>query len=286
MGFQQPQVTESKKLRVISYLAPNWFSFYKEIVGYLGRVLEIETQLHQGECDPLEDPLLLQDKLDLAFICGLPLIRYSGSVPNQLQPLVAPVMQAPRYQNRPIYFSDVIVNAASNLKTFTDLRGKTLCYNDLGSNSGYNLLRYRLIEGGDPQDFFSQVIQSGSHQLSIRWVAEGLADCAAIDSIVLEQELRHIESYHLRVVEVLGPSPMPPLIVSQHLDASLIQQLQSALLQPDTQLQAAMTQVGVQRFATMQLEDYKVLAEIYNPNFQAGYQLDFIHSCGIAQDYR
>ncbi|MDF5712613.1 MAG: PhnD/SsuA/transferrin family substrate-binding protein [Rhizonema sp. NSF051] len=264
---------ESKKLRVVSYLAPNWFGFYKEITAYLNRVLGVETQLHQGECDPLEDSLLLQDQLDLAFICGLPLIRYSLSVPNQLQPLVAPVMQAPRYQNRPVYFSDVIVNAASNLKTLTDLRGKTLCYNDLGSNSGYNLLRHRLIEGGDPQHFFSKVIHSGSHQLSIRWVGEGLADCAAIDSVVLEQELRNIESYHLRVVEVLGPSPMPPLVVSQHLDASLIHQLQSVLLQPDAELQAAMTQVGVQRFATMQLEDYKILFEIYNASFQAGYEV-------------
>jgi phosphonate transport system substrate-binding protein len=263
MKFQQSQVTESKKLRIISYLAPNWFGFYKDIMAYLGRVLGVETQLQQGECDPLEDPLLLQDKLDLAFICGLPLIRYSLSVPNQLQPLVAPVMQAPRYQNRPIYFSDVIVNATSNLKTFTDLRGKTLCYNDLGSNSGYNLLRYRLIEDGDPQHFFSKVIQSGSHQLSIRWVAEGLADCAAIDSVVLGEELRNSESLPLRVVEVLGPSPMPPLVVSQRLDASLIQQLQSALLQPDAELQAAMRQVEVERFATVRLEDYKVLAEIY-----------------------
>jgi phosphonate transport system substrate-binding protein len=254
----------------VSYLAPNWFNFYETIVTYLGCVLGVETQLHPGKCDPLEDFVLIKDQLDLAFICGLPLIRYCQVVPNQLQALVAPVMQAPRYQNRPIYFSDVIVNAASNLASFEDLALKTVCYNDPGSNSGYNLLRYRLIQGGHPKNFFSKAIQSGSHQRSIRWVADGLVDCAAIDSVVLEQELCDFPelSEYLQVVEVLGACPMPPLVVAQHLDAYLIEQLQFALLNPDVELKAAMQRVGVQRFAAVKLEDYNVLAEIYDANLQ------------------
>ena len=263
----------SKKLQVVSYLAPNWLEFYKAVLIYLSRVLGVETQIIQGECDPLDDSMLLQDQLDLAFICGLPLIRYCQVVPNQLQTLVAPVMQASRYQNLPIYFSDVIVNAASKKASFEDLVGTTLCYNDPGSNSGYNLLRHRLMQGGYAKNFFGQVIQSGSHQRSIRWVADGLVDCAAIDSVVLEQELRNFPDFssHLRVVEVLGPSPMPPLVVAQHLGKSLIDQLQLTLLHPDAQLQAAMAQVGVQRFAAVELQDYNSLAHIYDTAFQSGY---------------
>jgi len=255
----------SKKLQTVSYLAPNWFGFYKAVLAYLDRVLGVETQLIQGKCDSLEDPILLQDELDLAFICGLPLIRYCQVAPNQLQTLVAPVMQASRYQNLPIYFSDVIVNAASNLVTFADLAGKTMCHNDAGSNSGYNLLYHRLIEGGHPKNFFGRAIQSGSHQRSIRWVVDGLADCAAIDSVVLAQELRDLPdlSTHLRVVEVLGPSPMPPLVAAQRLGVSLIQQMQLTLLQPDAELQAAMAQVGVQRFAAVELEEYGELIKWY-----------------------
>jgi phosphonate transport system substrate-binding protein len=255
-------MNEPKKLRVVSYLAANWFSFYEAILADIGRVLGIETQLHQGECDPLEDPVLLQDQLDLAFICGLPLIRYCQDVPNQLQTLVAPVMLSPRYQNHPIYFSDIIVNAASINETFEDLLGKTFCYNDPGSNSGYKVVCDRLFAGGYPKDFFTKTIQSGSHQNSIRWVVDGLADCAAIDSVVLEQELRDYPelSQHLRLVEALGPSPMPPLVAAQHLRSSLIQQLNKALLQPDAELQAAMQKVGVRRFAAIELADYQVLS--------------------------
>jgi phosphonate transport system substrate-binding protein len=253
-------------LKIISYLAPNWLEFYQAIAAYLGRVLEVELQLKQGECDPLEDPLLLQNQIDLAFICGLPLIRYSQVVPNQLTTLVAPVMQSSRYNNCPVYYADVIVNANSNIQKFTDLAGKTFCYNDLGSNSGYNLLCHRLTQEKYPKNFFSKTLQSGSHQHSIRWVAQGFADCAAIDSLVLEQELKDYPelSQHLRVVEVLGPSPMPPLVVAQRLGISLIGQMQLALLRPDAQLQKVMQQFGVKRFAAVRLEDYQILNQIYS----------------------
>jgi phosphonate transport system substrate-binding protein len=261
-----------KSLRVISYLAPNWFGFYQAIAIYLGRVLKIEFQLQQGEYDPLEDPLLFQDQIDLAFICGLPLIRYSQIVLNQLQTLVAPVMKSSRYGNHPIYYADVIVNANSNIKKFTDLTGKTFCYNDPGSNSGYNLLCHRLTQEIYPQNFFGKTLQSGSHQRSIRWVVEGLADCAAIDSVVLEQELKDFPelSQHLRVVEVLGPCPMPPLVVAEHLGISLIGQMQLALLQPDAKMQRVMKQFGVRRFAAVQLADYYILNQIYSDRYAVG----------------
>ncbi|MBH8572973.1 PhnD/SsuA/transferrin family substrate-binding protein [Nostocaceae cyanobacterium CENA369] len=262
-------MTKYTGLRIVSYLAPNWLGFYQAIAAYLSRVLGVETQLKQGECDPLEDPLLFQDQIDLAFICGLPLIRYSQIISNQFQTLVAPVLQSSRYGNCPIYYADVIVNANSNIQKFADLLGKTFCYNDLGSNSGYNLLCHRLIQERHPENFFVKTIQSGFHQRSIRWVVEGLADCAAIDSVVLEQELNNFPelSKHLRVVEVLGPSPIPPLAVTQRLGVSLIQQMQLALLQPDAELQRVMKQFGVKRFAAVELENYQVLNKMYRDRF-------------------
>ncbi len=261
---------QNKHLQVVSYLAPNWFDFYQAVVSYIGDILGIKTQLIQGELDPLADPLLLQDQLDLGFICGLPLIRHCQQAPHQLQTLVAPVMVAPRYQQRPIYFSDVIVNATSPLKTFEDLQGKTFCYNDSGSNSGYNLLRYRLIQSKYDRAFFGKIIQSGSHQNSIHWVASGIADCAAIDSLVLERELRDFPelSESIRVVEVLGASPAPPLVAATHLGSSLISQISSCLLYPDEKLQTAMGKFGIQRFVSVELMDYQVLMQMFETGLQ------------------
>jgi phosphonate transport system substrate-binding protein len=254
-------MTKITKLQAVSYLAPNYFGLYQEITAYLGRVLQVEIALHQSKYDPLKDTLLFKDQIDLAFICGLPLIRYSQIAPNQLQTLVAPVMQSSRYGDCPVYYADVIVKTDSNIQKFADLSGKTFCYNDPGSNSGYHLLWRWLSEEKYPPNFWGKSLESGSHQRSIRWVVEGLADCAAIDSVVLEQELRDFPelSHHLRVVQIIGPSPMPPLVTARRLGISLIQQMQLALLQPDAQLQEIMKQFSVKRFDAVKLENYRVL---------------------------
>lgn len=263
-----------EKLRLVSYLSPNLFWFYSAVGAYLGRVLGIETHLEQSQCDPLADPVMRQDQLDMAFICGLPFTQYDRVTPAQLAPLVAPVMQADRYQDRPVYFSDVIVHAGSDLKTFDDLLGKTLCFNDPGSNSGYNLLRQRLIQGGYPSRFFGKVIQSGSHQQSIQLVAKGLADCCAIDSTVLEEELRNFPELanRLQVIESIGPCPMPPVVVAQHLGPALIERLRSLLLQPDPQLQAAMVKAQIRRYDLVQSQNYTELGNLYDTAIQAGYK--------------
>lgn len=262
-------------LFAVSYLAPNWFPFYQAVASYLARVLQQEIQLIQGTCDPLVDPLLWQDQVDIAFICGLPLMRYQQFAPGQLQPIVAPVMQAKRYQNRPIYCADLIVHVDSQLQTLANLANTIVCYNDPGSNSGYYLLCHYLWQHHCPAHFFSQALPSGSHQNSIRWVIAGKADCAAIDSTVLEQEFRlfpHLIG-KLRTVTSLNFCPMPPLVVAQHLGTHLIDQFRSALLQPDSTLQQAMIAMQVQRYAAVKLDDYQVISRMYTDVVTAGYQL-------------
>ncbi|XGV96944.1 MAG: phosphate/phosphite/phosphonate ABC transporter substrate-binding protein [Leptolyngbya sp. BL-A-14] len=262
-------------LHIVSYLAPNWLWFYEAIATAFSHALQVETSIAQSPHDPLDDPLLQDDHVDLAFICGLPFIQRHQLQPQQFQTVAAPVMAAPRYSDRPVYFADVIVSAASDLTTFEQLEGTTFCYNDAGSNSGYNLLRYRLLSQGITQRFFCQTTPSGSHQRSIQWVAEGLADCAAIDSTVLEQALRDDPglAQKLRVIETIGPCPMPPLVAAQRLGADCIHQLRTALLHPDAALGSAMQQAHVQRFAAVTPEDYAPIAQMHHAVTKAGYPL-------------
>ena len=252
-------------LQAISYLAPNWFGFYQAVVEALQRSLSLKIHLHQSACDPLEDPLLLQDQLDLAFICGLPLMRHHQTVPKQLQILAAPVIKAPRYQNRPVYFADVIVPATSTVKTLGELAGKVFCYNDAGSNSGFNLMHWHLLKNGYGAAFFGEQRQSGSHQRSLQWVIDGQADCASLDSTVLEKALEEEPDLArcIRVIAAIGPSPMPPLVAATHLGATVIQQLQTTLQKADQPLQAAMLKAGIDRYVVPQWQDYENLVAMY-----------------------
>lgn len=261
----------SNSLNIVSYLAPNWFWFYEAVSAAFGRALGTEVQIVQAGTDPLEDPSLLSDRLDVAFLCGLPFSRYCQVVPDQLHAIAAPVMQAPRYRHQPIYFADVVVRADSTYAKLADLAGSTFCYNDAGSNSGYNLLLHHLQQAGY-NGFFAQAVQSGSHQRSLRWVAEGVVDCAAIDSTVLERELLTEPglSAQVRVLESIGPASMPPVVAARHLGKATIEGLRAALLHPDPMLQAAMQQATIECYAGVHAADYRPLAELYAAVMQAG----------------
>ena len=253
-------------LNVVSYLAPNSFYFYEAVIQLLGQALEIETKIQQGDVDPLDDPMFLTGKWDIAFVCGLPLVRLNQQNSGLYQPIVAPVMQGTRYQNLPIYFADVIVPRDARIDRFDTLQGKKFCYNDPGSNSGYFLLLCDLSQSrlhSQSHAFFGQSLQSGSHQASIRWVSEGLADCAAIDSIVLEQELQnHPElAERVRVIRSIGPSPMPPIAAAQRLEPDIISQLCQSLLHPTSQLQQVMGAARVKRYAAVDWDSYESIAQ-------------------------
>ncbi|MFB2922999.1 MULTISPECIES: phosphate/phosphite/phosphonate ABC transporter substrate-binding protein [Aerosakkonema] len=269
-------MSRPQSLKLLSYLSPNMFWFYEAVGAYLERVFALETQIVQSVVDPLCDRAMWDEELDMVFICGLPFIRYHRQAPTQLEALVAPVMQASRYQERPVYFADAIVNAASDIQNFDDLAGKTLCYNDKGSNSGYNLLRYRLIQGRYSSNFFGKVIPSGFHQRSIKWVVDGLAECSVIDSTVLEQELRNSPqlSQHLRIIESLGPCAMPPVVAAKRLGTTFIDELKFALLNPDLELQSAMERAQIKGYAAVCLEDYFPIGRMYDAavavNFEIG----------------
>lgn len=255
----------NRQLHCASYLAPNWFGFYQAIAQFLQRVLDIDVGIVQRPFDPLDDPLLLNDQFDVILLCGLPFIRHHTNHPNQFCSIIAPVMQGARYGDRPVYFSDVIVSSGSAITSVSQLDQKTFCYNDLGSNSGYHMVRCFLQQHGFPTTFLDTQVQSGAHQVSISWIVDGLADWAAIDSVVLERALQIDPTLanKLRVIASIGPCPMPPLVAAQHLGQDVLSHIRMAFLHPDQPLQQAMQQVGVKRFAPVNAENYGAIARLY-----------------------
>lgn len=260
-------------MKIVSYLSPNLLWFYQAVVDSLSRQLDQKIDLIQATDDPLVDPMLQRDEVDLAFICGLPLLRHNRDAKQPLQLLVAPIMRSPRYQNKPIYFADIVVSRVSQIQILGDLAGKRFCYNDHGSNSGYNLIRYRLIEKGYYPNFFAKTQASGSHQRSLQWIIEGKTDCAAIDSVVLEEEIRQYPNItkQIRIIESIA-SPIPPLVASARLNQELIQKIQATLLQPDPVLQAAMIQAQVQFYSLVTESDYQIIIQSYDAAIAAGYE--------------
>src|SRR5207248_8838622 len=80
--------------------------------------------------------------------------------------------------------------------------------------------------------YFGSMVESGSHQRSLELVLEGQADATAIDSHVLDVALSQDKdlALRLRVIAVLGPSSIPPVVVAKSLDNELKSRIREALL--------------------------------------------------------
>lgn len=245
-------------LRFASFLGDNAFGFNGQVVAYLGMATGLPTCLVSPPPDPTGRYEL--GALDGAFCCGLPYVRQADRPSPPVRLLAAPVMAAKRYADRPVYFSDVIVRAGSDFQTLADLRGATFAYNQTTSFSGYVLAQYHLLTLGETFDFFGSRVATGSHAGSMDAVEAGGADCAAIDSVVLETELRQRpeRAAAWRVVASLGPAAMPPAIASTRLDPETHAGLRQALVEMHTTSEGAaiLRQSGMQRFAAVTDADY------------------------------
>jgi phosphonate transport system substrate-binding protein len=81
-------------------------------------------------------------------------------------------------QLEPFYKAQYITTAASGIKTFADLKGKTFCFVDPLSTSGYIIPRIELQANGiNPDTDFAATTNAGSHQNVASSVYKG--DCDA-----------------------------------------------------------------------------------------------------------
>ncbi len=210
---------DTSVIRFASYLSPNMYPTYEYTAHYVGEKVGRPTTLTVGRS--FEE--FAAGQVDVGFICGLPYVHLADSPACVVELLAAPVLQGERYQCRPIYFSDVIVRSDSAYTSFDDLQGCVWAYNQRASHSGCNLVCYSLLERGKSPHYFGKTVETGSHRRSVQLVLEGQADAAAIDSHVLDLFLsQHTDiAAKLRIIDMLGPSSIPPVVVSKSLDKEL-----------------------------------------------------------------
>jgi phosphonate transport system substrate-binding protein len=200
-------------LRVASHLAPGVEPLYEFLAGYMadsiGRRSEFVVADSYERC--------AQDVDDVCFVCSIPYLLFADAGRIDMEVVAAPVLRGDRYAGRPVYFSDVIVAAASPHRSFADLRAATWAYNEPFSHSGYVTVLHHLATLGEDLSYFARVVEAGFHQDAIRMVADQVVDGAAIDSQVLDIELRDNAELAgaVRRIGTIGPSAIQPVVVSR-----------------------------------------------------------------------
>jgi phosphonate transport system substrate-binding protein len=247
-------------------MAPNADGFYRSLAGYLARKTDVCIEVVEDVPWQERERMLDRGEVYLATICGLPYVRKVDRADPDLELLAAPIMAAARYQERPVYFSDVIVRRDSRFRSLDDLRGASWAYNEPNSHSGHNLTRYHLARRGEHNGYFGRVVEAGSHQRAMRMVIVGHVDASAIDSMVLDLELRQHPALmaSFRVIETFGPSPIPPTVISRRVPPAVRDRLREALLQMHEAAEGRrlLAQALLSRFTRVTDTDYDPIREM------------------------
>lgn len=216
MQARADRVGDVVDIRFGTFLAPDMLPVYRAIADAVGERLGVSTEL----IVETDYESCRNDVNDICFVCSLPYVMFEREGVSPALPIAAPVLVGERYGGRPIYFSDVIVHRDSDADSFLDLRGRSWAYNEQLSQSGYGIIRYHMVSIGETNGFFSEVVETGFHEKSIRMVAAGEVDASAIDSQVLAIEMRARPelSEEIKVIDALGPSTIQPVAVSKRFD--------------------------------------------------------------------
>lgn len=232
---------------------------YTPFLDYLGQRLGRPIQLVQGRTYQEVNSLLRDRAVDLALVC-------SGAYVQGHRDFGMEILVAPEVDGQTVYYSYVIVPAGSPAQSMADLRGKTFAFTDPMSNSGWLMPVYMLWQMREtPERFFDHTIYTYSHDNSIRAVADGLVNGAAVDSLVYTYALNQQPELadRVRVIGRSGPNAIPPVVVHPALDTLQKEVLKDVLLtmHQDEAGRAALAPLMIDRFVTIQDSAYDSVRE-------------------------
>ncbi len=241
-------------------MAENTEDFCRAIAEYLQQKLNVPTEYVTGIPWQEREALFDRGEIQVLWLCGLPYVHKADLAENSMELLAVPIPVGERYGSRPVYFSDVVVRRDSTCQSFRDLRGATWAYNEPRSHSGFNVVRAHLYDLGEVDSFFAAAVEAGAHSNSLQLILSGAVDGAAIDSTVLDWlgSQRNDLADEIRVIETIGPSPIPPWVISKKLPDSCRSEIRQTLLDLHVSAsgQAILESAQIARFVCADDRDY------------------------------
>lgn len=114
---------------------------------------------------------------------------------------------------------------------FALLRGHRFAFNEVHSMSGYLALRSDLEAAGESMSIFAGRVETGGHRNSVRAVAEGRADVAAIDCRSWAQaQAFEPAAQHVVAVGWTARRPGLPLIAGRGLDPRILAAVKATVI--------------------------------------------------------
>ncbi len=270
---QSPDIKENDtaiKAAIASVVSPKEsYAYYDEMIQYISQKLGGPVKTVQRRSYLEINQLIQNNEIDFAFICGGAYIDDTGNTTPGIKLLVAP-----QVYGKTTYNSYIIVPNNSNYTDLLDLRGKKFAFSDPLSNSGKLYPTYRLALINETPGSFFGMDENGrnnsfftySHDNSIIAVAEGLADGAAVDSLVYEymKNTKPEIIAKTRIIEISPPFGIPPVVVPEDIDPFLEHRLRDIFLNMDKDEEGRkiLSKVMVDRFVSINDKAYDSIREM------------------------
>jgi len=196
----------------------------------------------------------LHPELILGQTCGLP---YITKLCNGVELVGTPDYGVEGCAHG-FYHSTLVASSADPRTRLSEFPGCTLAINGKDSQSGYGAIMFASAPYARGGRFFQRAIHTGSHEASMRLVARGLADIAAIDSVTWRMSRRFDpETSGLTAIETTEPTPGLPFIAAAGKPAAkLFDAVQTGI----TALPEATRQAfGLRDVLPLQKRDYEVI---------------------------
>jgi ABC-type phosphate/phosphonate transport system substrate-binding protein len=213
-------------------------------------------------------------QLLLAQTCGYPLMtQLRGAV----RLIGRPCYHLPDAQDGQ-HCSLLLARTDDPREHLRDFAGSRGLVNGMDSNSGMNLLRHALAPWQQDGRFFGSLQVTGGHRESLRWLREGQADLAAVDSVTyayLARDASH-EVAGLRVVARSAPSPTLPYIGGQGLSDEQVEAVRRAMNQSLRELPEVAQVLGLREVLASCEDDYLIVLDYQREAARQG--LEHLHA--------
>jgi len=250
------------KIGVAAMISPkDTAKYYTEMINYVGEKIGKKVEVVQEENYDKMDGLLESKALNIAFLCAGPYVKDHDKFGAEL-------LVAPQSYGKPVYYAYIIAHKDSPAKSLSDLKGKKFAFTDPKSNTGKMVPEYMIAKqyNATPENYFSEVLYSKSHDKSIEMVAKKLADGASIDSLIYDYAAKKNPVYTqlTKIIEKSPPYGIPPVVVNKDIDPKLKEAVKNAFLNmhKDPKGKAILAGIMVDKFIIPKDSDYDSVREM------------------------
>ena len=233
---------------------------YQPLLDYLSDKLDRPVELVQRRTYAEVNDLIESGFVDVAFVC-------TSAYVDGREKFGMELLAAPQVNGEAVYYSLLIVPKDSAAQSMADLRDKVFAFTDPMSNTGKLYPTYLVQQlGSAPDQFFARTFFTYSHDDAIRAVADGLADGAAVDSLVYDFAVARDPSLaeRVRIIHRSPPFGIPPVVVGPGIRPQLKAELQSVLLNMDDDAEGrkGLEAIGAERFVLIDDSAYASVRDL------------------------